>query len=197
MAFGLLFGGMLLMILYNVILYGWTRDTNYLMYCGYAGCLVVFFAAFQVFGFQYLWPRSIFWQEASAGRIPSRRSSRLRMSFNLGFVYNKNSRNFIHWQNTHRAGLPRHGLGFILEYSMAILLTFAVLLPACTFAMGTGVYLLKRGFRPARYYVVSWAAVLIGAVLVVLNRAGFLPVNILTDNILLVGATAQLMLLTR
>ena len=49
MAFGLLFGGMLLMILYNVILYGWTRDTNYLMYCGYAGCLVVFFAAFQGF----------------------------------------------------------------------------------------------------------------------------------------------------
>ena len=62
--------------------------------------------------------------------------------------------------------------------------------------MGTGVYLLKRGFRPARYYVVSWAAVLIGAVLLVLNRAGFLPVNILTDNILLVGATAQLMLLS-
>ena len=87
-------------------------------------------------------------------------------------------------------------LGFILEYSIAIFIAFAVLLPACMFAMGTGMYLLKRGFRPARYYVVSWAAVLIGAVFLVLNRAGFIPVNILTDNILLVGATAQLMLLS-
>ena len=197
MAFGLLFGGMLLMILYNVILYGWTRDTNYLMYCGYAGCLVVFFAAFQGFGFQYLWPRSIFWQEASMVVTISAVVA-TAMSFNLGFLNIQQELPKLYPLGKTLIALAclTMGSGFILEYSVAILLAFAVLLPACTFAMGTGVYLLKRGFRPARYYVVSWAAVLIGAVLLVLNRAGFLPVNILTDNILLVGATAQLMLLS-
>ena len=197
MAFGLLFGGMLLMILYNVILYGWTRDTNYLMYCGYAACLVVFFAAFQGFGFQYLWPRSIFWQEASIVVTISAVVA-TAMSFNLGFLNIRQELPKLYPLGKILIGLAclTMVLGFTLEYRIAILLAFAVLLPACTFAMSTGVYLLKRGFRPARYYVVSWAAVVIGAVFLVLNRAGFLPVNILTDNILLVGATAQLMLLS-
>ena len=185
------------MILYNVILYGWTRDTTYLMYCGYAGCLVVFFIAFQGFSFQYLWPSSIFWQESSIVVTISAVVA-TAMSFNLGFLNIQQEIPKLYPVGKILIGLACLAmvLGFTLEYRVAIIVALRKLLPACAFAMSTGVYLLQRGFRPARYYVVSWAAVLIGAVFLVLNRAGFVPVNILTDNILLVGVTAQLMLLS-
>ena len=197
MAYGLLFGSMIVMILYNIIIYLWTRENNYLVYCGYALGLVLLFVSLQGFSFQYLWPESLFWHEKSIVVIIASAVA-AALSFNLGFLNLKEElpRLYPLGKLLIAISLVTAILAFLLPYSIAIRITIAVLLPSCVYAMASGIYLLKRGFRPARYYVVSWAAVVIGAVMLGMNRAGLLPVNVFTDNILLVGATAQLMLLS-
>ena len=197
MAYGLLFGSMIVMILYNIIIYLWTRETTYIMYCGYALGLVLLFVSLQGFSFQYLWPESLFWHEKSVVVIIGSAVA-AALSFNLGFLDVKRQLPKVYpiGQVLIVASLIATVAALLLPYSIAIRAALIVLLPSCVFAIGSGVFLLQQGFRPARYYVVSWAAVVVGAVFLGMNRAGLIPVNVFTDNILLVGATAQLMLLS-
>ena len=196
-AFGLLFGSMLIMVLYNIIIFSWTRETNYLTYCLYALSMVLFFLSFEGFGFQYLWPDSMLWHEKSIVVLVSLTVAGA-VKFNLGFLSLKEE-----YPRAYPLGLALIGLlivngivGFFIPYSLAIRSTIGILLPSGIFAMGTGFVLLQRGFHPARYYLISWVAVIVGGFALGLNRVGVIPVNVFTDNILLVGATAQLMLLS-
>ncbi len=196
-AYGLLFGSMLVMILYNIIIYLWTRETNYLTYCIYAVGLMLLFVALAGLGFQYLWPESLIWHEKSqAVIIPATMAA--AVAFNRSFLALKRQA-----PGLDKIGLVIFALSILLSftalvapYSLIIKLDIALLLPGCGFVTLTGIHLWKRGYRPARYYVISWAAVVIGAVLLGVSKAGFLPSNMMTDNGIIVGTVAQLMLLS-
>lgn len=197
MAYGLLFGSMLIMILYNIFIFIWTRETNYLTYCIYALGLMLLFVALTGLGFQYLWPESLIWHEKSqAIIIPLILAA--AVAFNRSFLALQNQApkldklGFILFSLCILIGF----ISFVAPYAIGIKLGLALLFPGCLFVIYTGIYLWKRGYKPARYYVISWAAVVIGAILLGLNKAGVLPMNMVTDNGLIVGAVAQLMLLS-
>ena len=196
-AYGLLFGSMFIMILYNIFIFLWTRETNYLTYCIYALGLMLLFVALTGLGFQYLWPESLIWHEKSQAII-------IPLTLAAAVAFN---RSFLAL-DTQAPKLDKLGfivfalcivigvISFVAPYSLGIKLGLSLLFPACLFVIYTGAYLWKRGYKPARYYVISWAAVVIGAILLGLNKAGILPMNMITDNGLIVGAVAQLMLLS-
>ncbi|MBT6434684.1 MAG: hypothetical protein HOK28_16430 [Deltaproteobacteria bacterium] len=196
-AYGLLFGSMLIMILYNIIIFLWTREANYLTYCIYALGLMLLFVALTGLGFQYLWPESLIWHEKSqAIIIPLTLAA--AVAFNRSFLALKSQA-----LNLDKLGFILFALciligfvNFIAPYSLGIKLGIGLLFPACLFVIFTGFYLWKRGYKPARYYLISWAAVVIGAFLMGLNKAGALPMNMITDNALIFGAVAQLVLLS-
>ena len=79
-------------------------------------------------------------------------------------------------------------VALVAPYALVIKLDLALLVIGCGFVTLTGIQLWNRGYRPARYYVISWAAVVIGALLLTISKAGFLPSNMITDNGVIVGA---------
>jgi signal transduction histidine kinase/DNA-binding response OmpR family regulator len=46
--------------------------------------------------------------------------------------------------------------------------------------VGTGIFISRKGYRPARYFLVGWSVVLAGVLVMQLKHLGYLPVTLLT-----------------
>ena len=55
---GLFYGAMLVMLIYNLLLYASTLELTYLLYCVYLALHALFLFAYRGFAFAYLWPSS-------------------------------------------------------------------------------------------------------------------------------------------
>jgi diguanylate cyclase (GGDEF)-like protein len=83
--------------------------------------------------------------------------------------------------------MPRASV-FVINHGMAL-----VLLAAMTTA---GVLAWKRGYRPARYYTVAFAALIGGALLLLARNMSLLPSNLLTDHGIQAGSALEAILLS-
>ncbi len=59
-----------------------------------------------------------------------------------------------------------------------------------------GVMVLRQGYRPARYYVIAWAAVIVGTILYIFVSFGLLPPNTFFVNIQRIGSALEVVLLS-
>jgi len=60
----------------------------------------------------------------------------------------------------------------------------------------SGLYVWYRGYKPAAFYSLAFATVLMGTAMMILNKFGFLPLNAFTENGQQIGSLAQLVLLS-
>ena len=128
---------------------------------------MLLFVALTGLGFQYLWPDNLFWhQKSQAVIIPIAIASAI--SFNRSFLA-------LHRQapRLDKIGYAIFALsaalvflGFAMPYSLTIKLDISLLFPGCGFALFTGIHLWKRGYKPARYYVISWGAIIIFKIII-------------------------------
>ncbi len=54
----------------------------------------------------------------------------------------------------------------------------------------------RRGFRPAHYFLIAWSFIIVGAFVFILQNLGLVRANFFTNNSLLIGASAEAMLLS-
>lgn len=64
----------------------------------------------------------------------------------------------------------------------------------CTLVLGVGTYLLFKGNVLARYFMVSWVMLLVGALTYIFTILGFLPHNFLTGNAIQIGSVFEAIL---
>ncbi|HRF87057.1 MAG TPA: 7TM diverse intracellular signaling domain-containing protein [Pseudomonadales bacterium] len=64
----------------------------------------------------------------------------------------------------------------------------------CTLVLGVGTYLLFKGNVLARYFMVSWVMLLVGALTYMMTILGFLPHNFLTGNAIQIGSVFEAIL---
>lgn len=64
----------------------------------------------------------------------------------------------------------------------------------CTMVLAVGAYLLLKGNVLARYFMISWSMLLVGALIYVLTILGFLPHNHLTGNAIQIGSVFEAIL---
>ena len=50
-------------MLYNLVLFVSIKETSYLYYSVYAGSIILIYFALDGFGFKYIWPNQIWWQQ--------------------------------------------------------------------------------------------------------------------------------------
>lgn len=60
---GIFMGLFLVLIIYNFFLYISTKDSSYLYYVLFASSFISFFMSISGYGFQYIWPNSLFFQQ--------------------------------------------------------------------------------------------------------------------------------------
>ncbi|WP_370519434.1 7TM diverse intracellular signaling domain-containing protein [Alcanivorax sp. DP30] len=194
---GLFFGGMLVMILYNLSLFFSVREKVYLLYVCWSVAITLYLAVFQGYAQRYFWPHSplisshiIHFLLPLLVLLPS--------LFTLHFLSLKEKapRLALWLQGLVITGTilflaaPFSSREFLIPISVIAILVmdFSILL--------VGLIRARSGDPDARIFTFAWACFIIGAASMALNKYGIVPRNVLTENLLQVGVFVEVVLLS-
>jgi len=195
--FGFYAGVICVMFVYNLFLYISTKDSTYLYYCVYIFFIGLLQANFQGFPFRYLWPNNM-WLSTYAVYILTPMAALSAIEFMKKFLHTKELLPQKHkWLNV-----------FYVPYSIALVILLFGYFNICYqmlqyTAMAAAIFMLyvayeisKKGYRPARYFILAWSVFLTGLFIFVLKDLNILPYNTLTYNMMPFGSALEVTLLS-
>ena len=166
---GLYFGILLALLFHNLLLFQTTRNRNFILYALYLGLLTLWGAGLLGYGFQFLWPNGVWWQNQAA-------------LLRAALVCLTSTLLVMHFLETRRRTPVLHGLLLILSglvvgtmvvemigwFGLAVPMAktlraydgLATLLYLVYLAAGARA--LWLGVREARYFVLAWSFPLLG-----------------------------------
>ncbi|WP_372762705.1 EAL domain-containing protein [Pseudoalteromonas sp.] len=193
---GIFVGVLLMAALYNLVLYFGIKDRVYLIYIGYIISAITLMGAVLGFGF-YLWPTA--WQLWLHEKIVL--SNYAIAFFTLAFCTM-----FLRY---HKDKCWRYTLSLALLALMLVLAVASLFIPEniaapLFFVIMALLYIvciiliynkLRSGFRWAKYYVLSWVPLILGAAIQPLELTGILPYSFATHHAFLVAILCEVVLM--
>ncbi|WP_374318074.1 diguanylate cyclase [Aquabacterium sp.] len=195
--FGMFYGVLLVMVLYNGFIWVSTRDRNYLLYCLN---LLGFFAmnfSYSGFAFQYLWPESPRWSNWSH-TVWIFLYQMAAVVFAMGFLDSQSRMPMLH------RILKGYLLAVVLTWLLIVVSGNVVLynaVPVYFFFFMTpllltsGVAAWRSGYRAARFFVLASIASLAGSLITALTVSGFVPYSFASFHAAEFGVMADVVLL--
>jgi len=196
-AYGVYYGGFIVLVLYNFFIFLIVRDRAFIHYLLYAASYGLYFSIHNGLAFQFLWPNSPDWGNQALLVMLS-----LALVFGMQFT-----RTFLDTAGFARL-LDRLAIAtqvfavagliasFFLPYAVLILPIAILTVIVTALIMTLGVLGLIKGYRPARYFMIAWGMLLIGVLAYMLKVFGVLPHNLLTQNGFQVGSLVEMVLLS-
>ena len=194
---GLYFGAILAMALFNLLLFIAIRDHSYLLYVAYLLALVMFLLTRSSLAFEMFWPTRPELND-SVRVFSSFLSEGLAVLFASAFL--QLSSNRPRWARAMQALGGTLLVAAVLSpfFPMAQVLkvaTFAVVIIA-PMLLTTVALRIHDGFRPARYFLLSFLPLAVLGSLFVLKTFAFIPSNWLFDHAFEIGSTLESLLLS-
>lgn len=195
--FGLLTGVFLGLFFYNLFLYFSVRDKVYFVYVLHT--LLVWFAQASILGYTQglLWP-DWDWMNQRSIVIFSSLVSIVGIWFLRTFLMSKSI-------------VPKLDKGFMFiffvygfilanAFFFSTTISYQVILVTqsivVVFVLLVAVMILRKGYRPARYYLLAWSIFMVGIFLFVFSEMGIIPSNNLTAYIMPLGSALEVVLLS-
>lgn len=195
--FGLYYGVLVTMMLYNVFLFISTRQSTFGFYVAYIASFLAWGLVFRGYAFQYWWPNA---PDFNNQVLP----------FIVSMVYLSLGLFLMRYMDTRHSVSPRlhrivatctaaNGIGilpaFLGLYALSFVLNTLIGLSLIISLIATGHVLVYQGSRPARYFAGAFALLAMAALLYYLRVLGVVPANTLTDNLVLIGSAAEALIL--
>ena len=184
---GILYGVLLILSIYNLVLYFTLRDRSYLYYVLFFGSILLGIMALDGFAAQYLWPN---WGSFAAI------STRLFVVMSYGFAL-LFSTSFLRTKEyaprLHRIMITLVIAIFILLAPMffwfreTAVLHVALMFVSSIIMITAGVLVWRIGYKPARFFLIGWIVVFIGFIILALTLAGVGPLNDVSATVLRLG----------
>ncbi|HAD97580.1 MAG TPA: hypothetical protein DCG19_09245 [Cryomorphaceae bacterium] len=195
--FGLYAGIMLALFFYNIFIYFSVRDRSYIFYVAHT--LFVLLTQASAFGYAalYLWPNSPWLAERSFVLFTCLVSlAGIRFFFEFLKVRDFLPRFYLFFR-----GLEFIYLGIILIEILNLRnLAYQILFPLQGLIVisifTASLMILRRGYQPAKIYVLSWSVLLIGVLIFTLKDFSILPYNYLTVHTIQIGSALEAILLS-
>jgi two-component system NtrC family sensor kinase len=194
--YGFYIGIMLTMILYNLFIYFSIRDRSYIFYILYVAFITLTNVIEKGVAFRYLWPSMPSLNQY--GNIAACLTGIFAIYFSISFLHlAKHSTKFR---------LILNGIAALYLVAMAVILTrhrltgmvmtevISIFGTLFLFAAGFAVY--RKGYTPAKYYLIAWSVLLIGVIVFVFKDFNIVPYNNLTVNGMTIGSAIEAMLLS-
>jgi serine phosphatase RsbU (regulator of sigma subunit) len=195
--FGLYYGMMMVMLLYNLFIYTVLKERSYLFYILNILAIVFFQLVFNGVGFQYLWGG---WPGFNSFNMPLFASLLTLASVNF-------AREFLDTQ-TKQPIVDKIFIGLIAIASLLALLSLLIaqrialriatfmVLPSSLMILYAAMTALRKGYRPARFFVIAWLVYVVGALMTALRAMGILPTNFVTTYAIQIGSALEVVLLS-
>ena len=197
LAYGLFFGFLVVMALYNFFIFLSTREFGYLFYVLFTLSSAMFISAEQGFAFQYLWPSSIYWQHQAVG-IFACVTMFFAGLFVVEFLQLKELQRTLYYLVMavvlYSAVMMFVG-GFVEAYYLQQSNSVIVLI-ASVLILISGLLAWRRGQKEAGYFVVAWFVYIVGVSGMLFYRLGLVPAVFVMEYSMEIGAALELSLLS-
>lgn len=195
---GAVVGILLVMLLYNFFIFLATRDKVYLMYCLYLSFSTFLIVALEGLIFNQHWSANHLFNPSHLPNVLSACTAASAIFFSVRFLEITNKQKLLLWANG--VIIAYLALGVYVELfvgrSLANILVQSGSGLTALYLFFVGIYFLIKGQKRARFYVVSWGVLLIGAIAYVLTLNGILPVNFVTQNSFKMASVAESVMLS-
>ncbi len=197
LAFGIYYGGFVVLVLYNLLMWLTVKDKAFLYYLLYVASYGIYFAVNNGFAFQYFWPDMPWWANQSLVVMLT-----LSLFFGMHFtrVFLRLSENAprldtisIYLQGVIAVVLV---VGSFLPYRSIIVPLSGLTVIVVSQIILCGTVTLLKGYRPARYFMLAWGALLLGVMAYMLKTFGLLPHNVVTEHGQQIGSLIEMVLLS-
>jgi len=190
--FGMFYGILLIMGIYNLVLYFAIRNSSYLYYFIYIFFYGLAQGSLNGHTFQHLWPNALWWANAVVP-IGLTLGSIAALLFMISFL---NTEKYLPRFNKVIWGLVMlFGcftiMGFVIEYKIMVKIGAATMSFLGFFEVIVGIIIWRMGNRSGGYFVISWTAFLIGVSVAGFVAAGLLPNSPFLRVFHLIGAMFQ------
>lgn len=178
MIFGLFYGMIIVFSLYNLLMFFAIKQKQYLYYVLFNLSIGLYEMSSDGIAFQYLWPGSPLWNQYGYGFFLFL-SSVFGLLFTLNFLFVKSK-------------APRLYRVIIGVIALRVLFFMACLYDRSLFsykvievipllvAYGTGIYILKKHYKPAMFYVIGYSFLVVGFMMKILVTIGWMPYGPIT-----------------
>lgn len=194
---GIIYGVLLVMLIYNLFIFLSVRDTSYLYYIFYIASFGLYQVSVNGAGIEYFWPNSPWWANAATPFLIG----------SAALFGSQFARSFLHtaehspWVDRALLLLMACGAGVMLlaltvSYAVALRLATYVALLFTVVIFIAGVLAWLRGMRVARYFIIAWSAFLAGGAINTLMVLGYLPNIFLTMYASQIGSALEVGLLS-
>lgn len=193
----LFYGAMLVMVLYNLLIFFTTRDISYLYYVMSVVSISTLLAGIEGLTFKYIWPDNT-WLNDSSLVVGLSGMVLFSALFFRSFLSIPKTRPLL---SKLLLAFAVFALGtatgaFFFPYRLMMLATILLAVCAILTVFSAGIIRWRDGFHAARYVNVAWTCVLVAGLLLALNKLGFLPRNSFTENVVQIGTGFQTLLLS-
>lgn len=194
---GLYYGIVLALLFYNLVLWIMLRDPGYFWYLLHTGAFGLVLFTLNGYGFEYFWPN---WPWLADASVP--------LSICLALIgMQQFSRTFLELKERYPAGnrVSLALIGFFgllgiastqLSNSTATPLASKAVLFGVIWIIVAAVVMLRRGYRPARLFLLAWSLFLLGTAMFTLLAFGLVPRNFWTQNGVQIGSALEMLLLS-
>lgn len=188
---------LVVLALYNTFVYALNPGKTYFWYLIFHSITFVYFSGLHGFGF-LIWPHAI--QLFIAQNI-------MPMNVVLIWVAAQFAQTFLN-AKVHAPSFNRYLKWFHVITPIALILTiilpeYLTIPPFTIYQAAASIFLMSmafsawnNGFRPARYFIVSWMMVLIGAAIGIATFVNLIPLTTLGLHAFFIGSVAELLLLS-
>ncbi len=192
LVYGLFFGIMLALVLYNGFLYVSLRSLYYAFYTFYITASALYLVVLNGYALQYIWSDSPrFVNYLNVGMVGS-------VIFSLALF----AREFLRLRRfaplmakalmvAMAGGLAVAFAGIFLPYRLGVQVGVIVNFITITLVVVSGALVWKRGNSSARYFFIAVSFFLSGNIIFVLKTIGFLPSNAFTNHIVEIGLAIE------
>ncbi|MBF0352681.1 MAG: PAS domain S-box protein [SAR324 cluster bacterium] len=180
---GLYYGIILVMLFYNLSLFASLRELAYLYYVLHILAFCLFQLSMDGLAYKYLWPDYPWWGNNAVPFFLSL----------FGIFAAQFSRSFLKtktyipmWDSVYIFGMflfaGSIGLMFMVSLEIVILFLFLLHVTGSAGLVWTALLCLKKGYAPARYYLMAFTVNIAGGIIYALRSFGVLATSFLTDN---------------
>ncbi|WP_374605227.1 7TM diverse intracellular signaling domain-containing protein [Arenimonas sp.] len=194
---GLFYGILVALFFYNLVLWLSLRDASHFWYMLHVAGFGLVMLCLNGLSFEYLWPNSPWLANHS---IPlSMAISQIAMhQFCRTFL---ELRDRLPWANATSLAIIAFyvlmGLGsLVLEYRTVVLPMTLAVFPGAMFILALTFISIRRGYAPAKIFLMAWGCLLLGTALYASVSFGLLPKTFVTEYGIQIGSALEMILLS-
>jgi len=194
---GIYFGFILVMVFYNLCLFYYSREKQYIYYACVFASFVCFQATLNGFTYQFIWSSLPRWNELALpiflGSILISESLFVRSILDLK---NKAPKTAVFLSTCAVLATVTTLASIFIPYRFSIIFLIILALPINLTGLIEGIKQWLEGNKIAQLFTIAWVGTLLGAIALALSKLGIIERNLITENALQLGSAISVLWLS-